>query len=628
MKLKPQVRFLQAAPDDINVAERTVQLSFSSESPVERYFGTEVLDHGANSADLSRFNNGANVLVNHNPDDYVGVIENASIGADRRGRATVRFGKSERAQQIFQDVQDKVLRNVSFMYQINSVREDAKKNEFRVMSWMPMELSIVTIPADPSVGIGRAHEAGETEVQICEPVIEPDAAVAAVAVRDVTNTPANPATTPKGIAMSDATTAAAGAHAETQVNNDGTQIERLRIRTIHDLCRQHKIDDKTRDEWIDKGMTVDVAASKTLDMLAERNRSAGTPAAVVGMSNKDVRNYSLHRAVQSILGHGNWEKAGLEFEAHKTIRDRLNRDCGKNSFFVPVEIQERAVGTHEKRDLTVATSSAGGYLVETSNQGFIDILRNRSVVMAMGARRLTGLVGNLTIPKQTGAATAYWLNTESTSITEGAITLGQLALSPKNVGAYVEISRQLLLQSSPSAEQITMTDLAAQLGLAVDTASISGSGASGQPTGIFTTSGIGTSPSGTSLDYANVIKFQTDVAGANALTSSCGYVTTPTVAGLLMARQRFSNTDTPLWNGSILNATMAGFNAMSSNQMPTAKMLFGDWQQLVIAEWGVLEVEVNPVANFQAGIVGVRAIYSVDVGLRYAGAFSSVASIT
>jgi hypothetical protein len=73
---------------------------------------------------------------------------------------------------------------------------------------------------------------------------------------------------------------------------------------------------------------------------------------------------------------------------------------------------------------------------------------------------------------------------------------------------------------------------------------------------------------------------------------------------------------------------MAGFQAMSSNQMSSATMLFGDWSQVVVGEWGVLEVEVNPYANFQAGIIGIRAMVTMDCGLRYAGAFSLASSIT
>ena len=217
--------------------------------------------------------------------------------------------------------------------------------------------------------------------------------------------------------------------------------------------------------------------------------------------------------------------------------------------------------------------------------------------------------------------------TEATAITESQQTFGQMALSPKTAGAYTEISRQLLLQSSPGAEQLVQSDLAQVVALAVDLAVLNGSGSGGQPTGIIGTSGIG-SVTGTSLAYAGIVEFQTDTAGGNALFDSSGYVTTPAVAGLLKQRVKFSSTASPIWEGKLLEGTVDGYRAMASNQVPSANILFGDFSKVVLAEWGVLEVEVNPYANFAAGIVGVRAMYSIDVGVRYAAAFSLATSVT
>ena len=280
-----------------------------------------------------------------------------------------------------------------------------------------------------------------------------------------------------------------------------------------------------------------------------------------------------------------------------------------------------------QRDLTVASASGGGYLVGTENMSFIDVLRNRSVALRMGATPMPGLVGNVTIPKQTAGATAYWLSSEGTAITEGALTFGQLALTPKTVGAYVEVSRLLMMQSSPAAEGIVTSDLAQQVALAADLAVLHGSGSAGQPTGISATGSIG-SVTGTSLAYAGVLEFQSDVAGNNVMPARGGYVTTPAVAALLMARQRFSSTDTPLWEGNLWDGRMVGFPAMSSAQVNSATMIFGDWSQCVIGEWGVLEVSLNEQANFPMGVVGFRAFYTMDVGVRYAGAFSVATSIT
>jgi HK97 family phage major capsid protein len=186
-----------------------------------------------------------------------------------------------------------------------------------------------------------------------------------------------------------------------------------------------------------------------------------------------------------------------------------------------------------------------------------------------------------------------------------------------------------MMQSSPSAEMIVMNDLAAVVALAVDSAAIQGTGLTGQPTGIISTSGIG-SVTGTTIAYSGILEFQTDVMAANALINpaTSGYVTTPAVAALLAGRQRFASTDTPLWEGGLMDGRVAGFAAMSSTQMPASRLLFGDFSQLVIAEWGALELDVNPYANFPAGITGVRAFYTVDVGVRYAASFSYSTAIT
>jgi HK97 family phage major capsid protein len=339
----------------------------------------------------------------------------------------------------------------------------------------------------------------------------------------------------------------------------------------------------------------------------------------LGLSNKDKRKYSLRRAVLA-CAENNWSQAGFELECSRAVQSRTNKFLSHPyAFSVPIH------DLFFERDLTVASGAAGGYLVETQNVGFIELLRNRTALLRLGATRLLDLVGSVTVPKQTAGATAVWLTNESSQISESAPAFGQVALAPKTVGAYVEISRQLLLQSDPSAEAMVANDLAKVVGLAVDGAGINGSGSGGEPTGILNTSGIG-SVTGTSLAYAGIIDFQSDVG--NALVPECAYLTTPTVAGLLMARQRFSNTDTPLWDGGMLDARMAGFRAMSTAGMPSATMIFGDFSQVVIAEWGDLEITVNPFTNFQAGIIGVRAMYSVDIGIRYPQAFSAATSIT
>ena len=142
--------------DQISEDTRTVEIAFSSEMPVERNFGSEVLDHKPESVRLGRLNNSGPVLVNHNLDDQVGVIESARIDSDKVGRASIRFGKSDRASEIFQDVQDGIRTQVSVGYAIHKM-EMEKENppKYRVVDFEPYEVSIVSSGADQSVGIGR-----------------------------------------------------------------------------------------------------------------------------------------------------------------------------------------------------------------------------------------------------------------------------------------------------------------------------------------------------------------------------------------------------------------------------------------------------------------------------------------
>jgi HK97 family phage major capsid protein len=388
--------------------------------------------------------------------------------------------------------------------------------------------------------------------------------------------------------------------------------------------------------WISQGASVDQVSEDILKILEERGKANPQPVSKVGLTESETKQFSMMRAILA-CANNDWSKAGFEADCSRAVGQAFHKAPDPKKFYVPFEVLERKHDVQAmeqlrsqlglgRRDLTVASVGAGGYLVSTDNMGFIEILRNRSVAFTMGARRLSGLTGNVTVPKHTGAGTGYWLANEGASTTESNQAFLQMALTPKTVAAYTEISRLLLLQSSPSAEGIVTDDLANVIALAADLAALAGSGGS-QPQGIIGTSGVG-SVTGTNLAYTGILEFQSDVASSNVRPAAGGYVTTPLVASKLMARSRFTNTDTPLWVGNLWDGQMAGFRAMSSMQIPTDDMLFGDWQELVIGEWGVLEVEVNPYANFQAGIIGVRAMYSMDVGVRRAYAFSLATSIT
>lgn len=606
-------RVIQGAAIELR-GEKKNSLTFpaSSEEPVERWYGVEVLSHEKGAVRLDRANRGAMpLLFNHNIDDPIGMVEAARI---EKGRLVVdaQVFSTTRGAEILAMIEGG-LRNVSIAYRSNVIEEDTKQEKFTVTDWEPYEVSIVTVPADPTVGIGRGIET-EYEVRLIR--TSQSAATPSKEGRDMKEKEKE---SPDG--------GSAVSVEPVPPTPSALDMEKARKRGIENLCKANKIDDAMRDHWIGQGLSVTQASDELLLILEERGKTNPQPASRLGMTNQEKKQFSLIRAIEASCDK-DWSKAGFELECSRAVSQKLGKSGSPNRFYVPFEVLERSVeGRREKRDLTVATAGAGGYLVQTENVGFIEMLRNRSVCFRMGARRLSGLTGSVTVPRQSAAGTGYWLANEATAITESQQTFVQMALTPKTVGAYTEISRQLMLQSSPGAEGIVTDDLAQIVAIAVDLAGLNGSGASGQPTGIINTAGIG-GVTGTSLAYADILEFQVDVAGSNVTPLRGGYVTTPTVAALMMERVKFASTASPVWEGNLWDGSMVGFPAMTSSQVPSANMLFGDWQELVIAEWGVLEVEVNPFANFQAGIVGVRAIYSVDIGVRRPFAFSLATSIT
>jgi HK97 family phage major capsid protein/HK97 family phage prohead protease len=619
---------------------RTVELSFSSEEPVLRWYGWEILSHEKGAVNMERLASGrANVLVNHGPGDWVGVVESARIGDDKKGRATVRFGSGARASEVFRDVRDGILTSVSVGYRRDEMKltrqKEGEEDEYTITRWTPYEVSLVTVPADAEVGVGRASEhprqPAAPAAQRKETSMKTEAELAAEAEA------AEKAE--KAKRDKEAREAAERAAREALASRSAVDLENGRKRAIENLAKANRIPDNVRDAWINQGYELEAVSNDILNILEERGRTNPQPGSRLGLTPTETQRFSLARAILACKDN-DWKNAGFELECSRAVAQRLGKVAEPTKFYVPFEAMERQHDQLEvaimrqklglglsQRDLTVATAGAGGFLVGTENMGFIEMLRNRSVAFRMGVRRLSGLQGSVTVPRQSAAATAVWLANEASTITESQQTFVQMALSPKNVGAYTEISRQLLLQSSPGAEGIVTDDLAQVVAIAADLAVLEGSGASGQPTGIANTAGIG-SVTGTSLAYAGVLEFQTDVAASNVTPARGGYVTTPAVAALLMGRQRFSSTDTPLWVGNIWDGQVSGFPAMSSNQLTAASLIFGDWQETVVGEWGVLEVEVNPYANFQAGIIGVRSIYSMDVGVRRPFAYSRSTSIT
>ncbi|NDD45284.1 MAG: phage major capsid protein [Synechococcaceae bacterium WB9_4xB_025] len=406
------------------VDDRSFEFPFSSEYPVVRYFGNEVLSHEMDAADLGRLNDGAPLLFNHDPDRVVGVVERAWVdGEKKRGYAKVRFSRNSFAQEILADVRDNILRGISFGYSIDKMEE--RGGDFVATRWSPYEVSVVSIPADPTIGIGRSLN-DETNVQAAtaaSPTPEPE----------MENTPDLEV-----------------------IRSKAAEAERTRIAAISALGDKHQMQDLAR-ELIEGGRTLDEARAAVLEKLGsqpmeEPIRSADITSNDVGLSDKETRSFSFARALNYLANPSDASArraAEFEIEVGKAAAQKYER--ASNGIVIPNEVL--------RRDLVVGTPTAGGNLVadELLAGSFIDLLRNRLALAQAGVTMLTGLQGNISIPRQTSAATAYWVG-ENSSPTESQQAIDQVNMTPKTVGAYVDYSRRLLLQSSIDVEGMIRND--------------------------------------------------------------------------------------------------------------------------------------------------------------------------
>ncbi|OYW88798.1 MAG: major capsid protein [Sphingobium sp. 32-64-5] len=369
------------------------------------------------------------------------------------------------------------------------------------------------------------------------------------------------------------------------------------------------------------------AELRDLDVKIERARKinaadlAETGKVINGDTKLDVElrsKFSLTRAVAGAAGLGvDW---GFEREAQAELAKRAGRPA--QGIYIPHEV-------FEKRVQTSGTDTAGGYLVAAEHRPdlYISALAASSVVRGLGARVLSGLVGNVEIPRETGAPAIGWVG-ENQALSADDAEFGALTLSPKHAGALAEWSRNMLLQSSPDIEALLRQMLARDLALAIDRAAINGTGGT-QPVGVLGTAGIQTVTSPASIFAAvadAVAKADAENVGTNR-----AILTTPEVRKIAaLARDAEGR---PMGVATVFHGVPTTF----SNQTPKTLgagaehgMIYGDWSELLIGIWSEIDILVNPYEStaYSKGNVSIRAMATVDTNVRHNKAFVSVEDVT
>ena len=592
--------------------EGVYELSFSSDTPVERWWGVEILDHSPGSVRMDRLNAAGSLLFNHNRDLLIGAVENARIdGQARRGRAKVRFSPSALGQEKRAEVDAGVLRTTSVSYYIHAMvleKEEEGVATYRVTDWEPLEISLVTVPADPGVGVGRSQQ------------ISAGQGVGATTISDKEEKTMDEKEIQKRI---------------DDARKQGGDEESTRVKAILGLVREgdNKRFADVALRYVETGASPD-EFKRALEELKRLNpKPVVDPDPAIGLSDRDIRKFSVVRAIRA-LAEGNRGLAAFEFECSEAVAKRLHKS--PQGFFVPYDVMTA------KRDLTKGTPTAGGHLVATEllASSFIELLRNKMMVRRLGAQVLGGLVGDIAVPKQTGGATAYWVG-ENVDVTESQQTFGQVALSPRTVGTFTDISRKLLIQSSLDVEAFVRNDLATVLALAIDAAAINGAGSgSSQPLGILQTLGIGAVAIGTeggAPTWSHIVDLETEVSIDNADVGALAYLTNARVRGKL--KKTFTNTtygEIPVWGKGEEPGfgELNGYRAGVSNQVPSnltkntgsnlSAIIFGNFSDYIIGEWGAIDILIDPYTGGAAGTVRVRVLQDVDGACRRAESFAAI----
>ena len=655
-----------------------LEFSIASDEPYERWWGTEVLSHKEGAVNLVRLNNSANILYNHNRDDYIAVCLRGWI-QDGKTRVETLWNLENPdyalPRRIYEDVNAGILKNSSVGYEINEITfKDVDKNHEigEATLWTPFEGSIVTVPADYTTGVGRAkyfdlgkqeNHPGHQNQKNSEDSLT-DSGVnweeLTQKINQVTDTVNNFISEVKNMGDEEnSSTQTLEVTREEDISN-----ERERSQAIFAAGHKYNCPDLAQ-EALQKGWSVDQLRSQILQNQQQQKPVARTNHQPLGMNEAEKKRYSFLDAIRCAEKK---QRTGFVAEIHDELvkkqkeqnvnyKDNGNvlipvYDLGINKQNVNDVYRQMSRSASDRnylaslyqRDQMIGSPQFGGDLVETQllEERFIDIFRNSSKMRQMGMQSLTGLVGYVDIPKQTSGAidgsSVYWVG-EDEAVGKNTAEFGLVKFRPKNVGAYMYMTRSMLLHGSIGMENFTRRELAIALALGMDKAAIDGSGTANQPLGIVNTGGVNPiifGADGAEPNWQKIVQFETKIAVANADERTMGWIVNAKTRGELKSREKFpGTTGQTLWqsaNNMSNQGYINGYRAGVTNQIRgdytkgtgtgLSGLIFGDFSRLICAEWGSYELAVDPYDKFLEAGLRVRIIHTCDIQVLQEKAFS------
>lgn len=585
------------------VAGEMLVFPLSSEEPYRRHDGNEILVHAPEAVDLSFLNSGnAPLLDSHRRYDgleaQIGVITRAWL-KDKRLYVEVRFSQKEFAREIRQDVIDGIVKNVSVGYTVMQTVVSQTSDEYRVTRWQPTEASLVSVPADTTVGIGRSATVRTTTM--AETALQmPDPAALQAA---------------RGAEIADA------------------------MSEINALAATHSKREMAEEHIAEAMRKGDVPSLALFRGKLRKELPQDTPLVNrdIGLKPKETQRFSIVNLARSFADgatDGDVKRAAFEREACSAAA-AMDPATSSRGFALPMELMSswsnfevdgvRSSNPQVQQQIRAALSTGVNTQViftEHLADRFIDNLRNMSSVLQAGVTVLGGLDSNIEIPGGSANAAGAWLAAEAANAAETVPTFRKITMSIKDVAGYTDMTRRMLMQASIDVEAYVRSQIITGLVEAIDLAGLQGSGAGGVPLGIKNTAGIGSVAYvavGASPTWAEIVAFETAVATANALRGNPTYIGPASMRGYLKSTEKATNTGIYLMQSN--EAGLNGYRFITSNQVPAADMYFGNFSDLLMGMWGSLSLDRDTSALFLSGGVRLRAIQSVDFAVSRVGSF-------
>lgn len=653
--------------------KKEVRVSISSSEPYLRYdwgmgdYYWEILDH--NRMHTERLKDGLPMLWNHDSDVHLGRASDYACDGNKCDVGGLIWAAGEFAENKKADIESGALRTTSVGYKVDEEGEEiGTKDGYPIVrfGFTPHEFSWAPVPADISLGYGRSLTPGEKP--------EAPAQFREIQVRGKKSVDGNgnvvkKATTQKNMATAtDPITEPAGVSVEVVAERERAAVEnhkkaeKARVTGIRDFTKgfNRKANLKQPIEAleakaIDEGMDVDAYRALVLDNWTDATRVEGADADPnIGMSDNDLRDFSF---AKFFMEAHTGKLSGLEKECSETAAAKYRRDkrefsghCvpqdvrtadfakvhglgqnGMRALYDRITQLESALG----RSQNATSFTAGGFLVGTTllAGSYIDILRNVTLIGngPFSIIELSGVVGNIAIPKQTSTLTTYWL-AEGATVTESNFAGGQLVFSPKRLVARNSFTKQLLAQGTPSIEMLVRTDMALAEGVELDRVAIQGNGLA-EPLGVINTSGIDASVTFSgNWTQAKSLAFEYALENANVRTGEMSFLTSPLTKSYAKGTPQVASSTFPIYiwmpepNGADINGAKLGIvngYQAAATKNTTANVLFGVWpNNFTRVRWAGMDIVVNPFTGDASELIYVTQTQWIDQGIRYPQAFS------